>query len=162
MPLPLLEGHQEYVEDGSGVRALKNEIRDLKNKLAHAELEAQHAKADITQTLGELRRLTMPFYRLLQAVHGEIDALGVSGDSAAVTASPSGTDSRWQSFKDTFPGIPARIIDALLSHREMSITQLGVLLHTHYNTVQKALQILTKAGALSKDGGRNGKFRLNT
>lgn len=136
------------------------EMAALRRQLAQTDeaLRLERIKTGAIEAgVRKLKSATTPLYHALQLIHDQIDAMGIES-----SASTSGGDSdpRWQSFKNTFPGVPARIIDALLTHREMSITQLSGLLKAHYNTVSNALSSLAKAGAVTKDGGRNGQYRL--
>jgi hypothetical protein len=137
-------------------------IAGLKAQLAEVreELRLERKKSDgIEPALKEIQRVTLPFFNILRAVHGELDALGISGGSQP-SVQTSGSDPRWQSFKTRFPGTGAKIIDALLTHREMTITELSSFVSAHYNTVVTALGQLSKAGAIGKDGGKGGKYHL--
>lgn len=140
---------------------LEEEVRGLRHDLDEAEVK----NAALERSLRNLRRQLSPLHNALRAVFGEIE-LGIADREEATTSTPSqsgsslsSNDPRWESYKQTFPGTAARIIDALLAHREMSISQLAALLKAHYNTVNSALLVLSKAGAVSKE---NGKYRLKT
>jgi hypothetical protein len=175
----LLEGENVIdvdVRDGASadeLRQLRQENRKLDEALRTVKNELGQATADkenLERSIRALRNQLAPLHRFMRALFGEIElaigeeevtaTMGAPGATASVTSSNG--DPRWQSFKETFPGVPSRIIDALLAHREMSITQLATFLRAHYNTVSGALGQLSKAGAVSKDGGKNGKYRLNS
>ena len=132
-----------------------------KNRRLDEALRLERNKAGQAESgVKGLRRLLTPLYRALQQVFGEIDAMGIADAPTAAVTANGAEDPRWRSFKERFPDTPAEIVDALLTHRQMSITELSGLLKAHYNTVNKALATLTKAGAVVKDGGRNGKYSL--
>lgn len=137
---------------------LEEEVRNLRHDLDEAEAKNE----TLERSLRNLRQKLSPLHNALRAVFGEIElAVGeeaFSSTPGATAAVNSSVDPRWESFKQTFPGHPARIIDALLSHREMTITQLSTLLKAHYDSVRKALSVLTKAGAIVKVEG--GRYRL--
>lgn len=151
---PQLSGH---VDDRADI------IEGLREKNRRLDESLRQERAKVGQSesgVKELRRVLTPLYRALQTVFGEIDAMGIPDDVTSTPNPSNGDNPRWQSFKQAYPGTPAQIIDTLLVHREMGITQLAALLKVHYNTAQSALDKLSKAGAVSKDGTRNGKYSL--
>jgi hypothetical protein len=165
----MLEGIEEPSADEGLLRKWRKEKQQLEDRVSDLEwqLDAEkHRAARLLAAINALRGYLTPQYRALRILFGEIEAVaGDEADGVTPTASNTQTNTtnpRWQSFKDTFPGVPARIIDALLTHQEMSITQLSALLKAHYNTVADALSRLAKAGAVQRDGGKNGKYRLST
>ena len=157
MAQPLLSGDQEYVDAvDPQVTKLEVEVRDLKRQLAHAELEARHAKEDVTKTLAKLRHMTLPFLNLLRAVHGEIDALGImdTGLSSVSAAAPQ-FDPRWEAWKQKFgPTAPSRVIDALLTHGPLSRTQLRQAAEMGWSTLDAATTRLRNLGLIEKSGDR--------
>lgn len=138
----------------------EKERLEQENRVLRAQLE--EVKADRTKlerSIQALRNTLSPLHHALRAVFGEIElAVGsedvtFSEEQPAQGASASrSVDTRWESYKQSFPGAAARIIDALLSHRELTITQLSVLLKMHYDTANGALRKLTKAGAVVREG----------
>lgn len=165
-----LEGLVEPASGSSGeaVRELRRqnqrldeELRSVRNELGQLKAE----KENLERSVRALRNQLSPLHRALRAVFGEIElAIGeeqvvLGGAPASAVAASGGEDPRWQSFKQSFPGASARIIDALLAHRELTITQLSTVLKAHYSTVKNACLVLTKAGAISKDG-TGGAYRL--
>jgi hypothetical protein len=150
------------------LRRQKNELED-NLRIARQQLDdLRIEKERLERSLRALRNQLSPLHRALRAVFGEIElAIGEEIATPAATAaaapgapSTAAADPRWQSLKESFPGVPAKIVDALLVHRELTITQLGTVVKAHYDSVQKALVVLRKAGAVNQDGGKGGKFRL--
>jgi hypothetical protein len=162
-----LKGVIDVEDENEGLlrqwRREKQQLEDEARAL-RSELENERAQREkLQRSIVILRRQLAPLHHSLRAVFGEIE-LAV-GEEEFVPPAPSGpaqpssgTDPRWESFKQTFPGAGARVIDALLAHQQMTITQLSALLKAHYDTVKGALYKLAKAGAVVKDGGQ---YRLN-
>lgn len=161
MSIPQLHGEVEERSTPDDrdliIKGLREQIRDLDDQARSERQKAVRIEAGVR----ELRDILKPLYGALQAVFGEVDAMGIA-DSPVSVAQNVGTttDPRWQSFKQAYPGVAAQIIDALLVHKEMGITQVAAFLKIHYNTAQGALDKLSKAGAVTKDGGRNGRYSL--
>jgi hypothetical protein len=155
----LLEGIVEPVEQPDSqdyrreLQSRDNEIRSLR----HALDEATAEKDGAIRTVRNLQSMLAPLHRALRAIFGEIelvageDAAPAVGNGASVPVS--GQDPRWESFKRSFPGVGAEIIDALLIHGEMKMTNLSKLLKRHYNTVQFHAAKLRAAGAITSAGG---------
>lgn len=151
---PQLVGHVDDRDDI--IEGLREKNRRLDEALRTERNKVGQSEAGVK----ELRRVLTPLYRALQTVFGEMDAMGIEDAGSSTPNIANGDNPRWQSFKQAYPGAPAQIIDALMVHREMGITQLAALLKIHYNTAQTALDKLAKAGAVTKDGTRNGKYSL--
>lgn len=143
---------------------LEGELREVRADLGEKSAELESAQ----RVIRNLRNQLNPLHSALRAVFGEIElALGEEAPAAPGGVSVSspvtnGADPRWESYKATFPGVPARVLDALIAHREMSVSQLMTLLKAHYNTIWSAVDVLAKAGAVIKEGGKGGKIRLKT
>lgn len=166
----LLEGEYENVIDvnekasAEELRQLRQENRKLDEALRGVRNELGQAIADkenLERSIRALRNQLAPLHRFLRALFGEIElAVGEEQESvhapAAARAAPddasNGDDPRWQSYKNTFPGVGAKIIDALLAHKEMNYVQLSALLKHSYDTIKGAAAKLLKAGALTKNG----------
>jgi predicted nuclease with TOPRIM domain len=165
----LLEGEYDNVIDMKAsasdeeLRQLRQENRKLDEALRAVRNELERAIADkenLERSIRALRNQLAPLHRFLRALFGEIElAVGeenvssaVSSPSAPQTEALSGNDARWQSYKNTFPGVGAKIIDALLAHDEMNYVQLSALLKHSYDTIKGAAAKLMKAGALTKNG----------
>jgi DNA-binding transcriptional ArsR family regulator len=146
----------------------RKEKQQTEEELLHVRRElddVNREKERLDRSLRNLRQQLSPLHRALRAVFGEIElAVGEEELSmaAATGAAPQaqGNDARWKSYKDNFPGAPARMIDALLTHREMNITQLSKLLKMDYSTAKAAASKLRQAGAIT--GERGGPVRLNS
>jgi len=155
----LLEGeYVEATEPDPRVRSLEIENADLRRKLQRAELEVRHSKEGIEQTLAEIKRLTLPFLNLLRAIHGEIDALGITAASGHAPAVDAPKNKAWDLWKQKLPGFPSRMIDALLEHGELSVGQLVVAAQCpRKQTIYDAASKLQKLGLLNSN---NGKYSL--
>lgn len=136
------------------VQRLEDEVRSLRRELEDAERE----NARLTRSIENLRRILAPLHGGLRALFGEIElAVGeaptaASGAIGVTDRQPSG-DPRWESYKRQFPGVPSEIIDALLIHGDMKITNLSKLIKRHYETTRKAAYKLRDAGAITLAGG---------
>jgi len=169
----LLEGlaGSSHIDSDELVRKLRREKSDIEEQLrvARREIEdLQLEKERIERSVKVLRQQLSPLHRALRAMFGEIElAVGEEDISSPASTTTNGQqvspadDARWQSYKNTFPGLRARIIDALLAHREMNIAQLSALLKAAYSSVKDAVADLAKAGAVKKEGGKGGVVRLN-
>jgi len=152
---PIGNSAEELRQSRLETRRLEDELRKLRGELEQAIADKERMARAIRALQGQLN----PLHRYLRALFGEIELavgeeqVGPENAVARGATSPSTTDPRWESYKNTFPGAPARVIDALLAHREMTMTQLSALLKAHYNTVKDAVGKLIKAGAVSRDGG---------
>lgn len=160
MAKPLeLEGAVEILEqpDAQQSRREVEKLEDQVRSLRH-EVDDLHRQRDrLFRSIENLRTILGPVYRGLRVIFGEIElAVGEEptlGGSANGAPSPSTGDPRWQNFKTSFPGVGAEIIDALLIHGEMKMTNLSKLLKRHYNTVQFHAAKLKGAGAITSAGG---------
>ena len=142
------------------LRDLEIENRTLREQLEEKddELRKERRKREtIERGVSRLREALSPTYNGLQMIFGEIDAMGVtdSGRSSNAAASP---DSRisavWESWKGRLGEGCAKVIDALLLHREMNTQQLAIATGYHRSTVPSYIYRLTKAGLLNKNAGR--------
>jgi hypothetical protein len=132
---------------------LDEALRQVRNELGQAIAE----KENLERSIRALRNQLAPLHHALRAVFGEIElAVGeeeVSGPrSSGAPVATNGADPRWESFKQTFPGVSAKIIDALLSHPQMTVLQLSTLIRAAYSTTKDAVAKLAKAGAVLRDG----------
>jgi hypothetical protein len=169
MPQRLLEGEYENVIDmgekpgADELRQLRQENRKLDEALRAVRNELGQAIADkenLERSIRALRNQLSPLHRYLKAIFGEIELAVGEEDAARVPSAPgapqnsqqAADDPRWQSYKNTFPGVGAKIVDALLVHEQMNYPQLAVLLKHSYDTIQGAAAKLLKAGALTKNG----------
>lgn len=150
----LLEGAVEPLED-SRLDDLTEEVRELRRELSQAKAETALAKRDAGRALSALRKQLGPLYQALRMVFGELDAAGV--DDGVSDAESQSADPRvaavWASWKSRM-GSAAKIIDALLLHREMNTQQLAIATGLHRTTIPALIHKLNKAGLLNKNGGR--------
>lgn len=146
----LLEGAIEEVDDQNDEDPRDGIIAALKVDLSQARAEMRRTQRDTAAALGALRKNLSPLYRALQAVFGEIEAVGYSDD--APVAQNSRVSAVWESWKSKLPGRTAQIIDALLLHGEMNSTQLAIAIGIHRNNVPPLIFKLNKAGLIDKNG----------
>lgn len=131
---------------------LEEEVLGLRRELD----DVNRDKDRLERSLRELRQQLSPLHRALRAVFGEIELAVGEEDKIPSSGTPgvaSATDPRWQSYKNQFPGVPAATIDALLTHHQMTLTQLASFLKKHYDTTKGAVAKLIKAGAVVREGG---------
>jgi hypothetical protein len=133
------------------VQRLEDENRKLRRDLEDATTE----KDRLARTVKNLQGTLAPFHRALNILFGEMDL--VVGEAANgptnVAGAPANGDPRWQNYKNQFPGVPSEIIDALLIHGEMRITNLAGLLKRDVRTIYRSEDKLRKAGATTLNGG---------
>lgn len=153
----LLEGEVTHDErDPFNVRLeqLEQENTELRDELRAARAAIDSAKREATRALGVLRRQLNPLYRALQSVFGELDAAGIDdGYQPATSASPR-VSAVWENWKSKLGAGPAKCIDALLLHGELSTQQLSVATGYHRNTVPQYVSALHKNGLITKNNGR--------
>jgi hypothetical protein len=128
------------------------ELREMNRRLDEALRLERNKSAQVEAGARELRRVLTPLYRALQAVFGEIDAMGI-GDvqQSEVGAKATGV---WKSWQQKLPGMPAKFIEVLLEHGEMSVAQIRVAAHCGQQTVYDVTSKLHKLGLLNKNGGK--------
>ena len=105
------------------------------------------------RAVGALRQQLSPLYRALQQVFGEIDALDTEMPSASGAIEPRKAKV-WESWKARFGGKTAEMIDALLTHREMTATQLRIAIQCRQQTIYDSAYKLNSAGLIDKNGGK--------
>ena len=140
------------------LRSLQQELFNRNRQLAETEEALRQEKqktAAIESGVQQLRTVLSPLYQALQMVFGEIEAMGVS---AINNSSPSSMDPRkaavWEDWKRKMPGVPARFIDALMLHGELTQTQLRIHAKCAVGSVAGVVSQLYKAGLINKNGGR--------
>ena len=148
----LLEGEVQQDDRAD----LQRTIDDLRDELAVARAESTAAKRQAARAVAELQRQLLPLYRALQAVFGEIEAVGVGSDPDTATSSDTPNPRHaaiWASWKSRLGPQCAKIIDALLLQPGMNTTQLAIAIGTHRNNIPNLIFKLNKAGLLNKNGG---------
>lgn len=133
----------ELINDG-----LRARVRTLEEEL-HVE-RAKNASAN--GGVRRLRSVLSPLYTSLQQLFGDIDAMDVG--AAPGEPVPTRNSAIWDSWKQKLGEGPAKIIDALLLHREMNTQQLAIATHYHRTTIPALIFKLNKAGLLNKNGGK--------
>lgn len=157
-PTLMIEGQVEVVDDRDAkIADLELYVVQLQGEVSRAQREAAQARRETAAALAALRRQLSPLYKALQAVFGELDAAGV--DESDAPTQQGQTSAVWESWKARLPGGPAKIIDALLVHREMNTQQLAIATGVHRNSIPAMIYKLNKAGVINKNGGR---FSLKT
>jgi hypothetical protein len=148
MPVPLLEGNQEYVDDEGidpAVAALHDRIDVLERKLSEVKRDA------VIAVLNLLAR------SLKHVASGEFDL----DEMAVAAAAPSTSNGKWEFWKKRYPGRIAETIDLLLIQGEMNQSQLCSALKCDSRTLSaKVIYPLNKAGLLIKNGGMFSLKRL--
>lgn len=140
-------------DDRKAIQRLEDENRQLRRDIEDVTI----IKDQLVRTVKNLQATLNPFHRALRMLFGEMDlAVGEAPDgprAGAPVYDSGGADPRWQNYKNQFPGVPAEIIDALLIHGEMRITNLAGLLKRDVRTIYSAEAKLRKAGATTLNGG---------
>lgn len=154
----LLEGavDAEPIDDSrEEIRDLAGQVRDLQAQLRDAKRELMQRERETSHALGALRKQLSPLYRALQAVFGELDAAGTddSAPSVATNGNPR-TAAVWQAWKDRVGGQPAKLIDALLLHGEMTASQIAIAIQISPKNVAQVVHKLNKASLLQKNGNK--------
>jgi len=136
------------------VEDLQEENRRLRADLRDAKMDAMRARQDTDRALAALRKQLGPLYRALQAVFGELDAAGVQDGDGPQPRTDARVTAVWNSWKEKMPGGPARIIDALLLHGDLTTPQLKITAKMATQTVYDSIARLKKAGLIDKNGGK--------
>lgn len=106
--------------------------------------------------VAELRAKLEPFYRLLQAIWGDIDRIAPQASQAE---QPPAQDARtaavWQAWKQRLGGTVAKGIDALLIHGELNTQQLSIATGLSRPTITNTVVLkLNRAGLINKNAGK--------
>jgi hypothetical protein len=140
-----------YVEMGpEEIAQLKREKEKLEQDLAHAQMEAKHAKANAEQSVRNLRASLTGLYTGLKQLFGEMDAIAPNADNQD-GASPA-ANTKWDVWRQRFPGKGAQIIDLLLIQQQMNVRQLCAALKCDPRTLAQYIHKLTKADLVQKNG----------
>ena len=135
------------------ISGLKEQLRQAQEALAIER--SRNAQTD--KGMKQLRSILAPLHGALGAVFGELDAMGIGSDASQGNFTPA-PDARkaaiWESWKKKFPGTPARFIEALLLHGELTQTQLRIHAQCAQGSVAGVVSTLWKAGLISKNGGK--------
>lgn len=153
MSQQLLEGRVELTE-AQRIQELKHENVELRHRIERLELELRQAKLTNATAASNLRQLLEPLYHALQMVFGEIDVIIPEGSAKTAAAPSERSTAVWEAWKSRLGTTPAKIIDALLTHRDLNTQQLAIATGLHRSTIPTAIYKLNKAGLINKNGGR--------
>jgi hypothetical protein len=140
------------VESALEIDRLKREVSELRFELADTKRALARERAQAAHATDALRKQLAPLYHALQMVFGELDAIGDATEPAG--PHDARTKAVWESWKAKLGTGPAKVIDALLLHGELSTQQLSIATGYHRNTVPQYVSQLHKAGLINKAGGR--------
>jgi len=147
---------------------LRKTIQDQRRQIAELENQVDDAVRDSAQAkraLGSLRKSLHPLYRSLQAVFGDLDLAGIVDEPQPITSggpagagAVGGIDPRhaavWANWKERLGAGPAKVIDVLLVHGEMTATQLRIACACRLDTVYRNVSTLKGAGLINKSGDK--------
>lgn len=134
------------------IRQLEQDLFTRNRQLNEAEDALRQERQKTAQTergVQELRNVLNPLYSALQHIYGEINNMGVDSTPASTKHSVI-----WESWKQKLGGLPAKAIDALLLHGEMSRTQLRIHVGCATGSVADLVYRLNQAGIINKNGGK--------
>jgi hypothetical protein len=137
----------------------QQQIESLRQALAAAEEELRQERAKNAagfEGIRDLRRALQPLFSALQKIYGEIEAVG--GSSEPSTGADPRKRAVWEAWKTKMPGIPTKIIDALLLHGALTQTQLRIHAQCARSSVPNAVMQLNRAGLINKSA--DGKISL--
>ena len=162
----LLEGEVIDPSDESEVDRLRGELRRVSGDRDALRVEVTRLRQRVNQIDGpaaQLRQNLMPLYQALQAIMGDIEVIDPQTFESSSQGTPADRPAPersaiWESWKQRLSGAPAKIIDALLLHREVTVEQLVVLTQiSRKQTIYDAIHRMNKAGIIDKN---DGKFSL--
>lgn len=151
-------------ERESRIAVLEEELGELRdeNRGLKAALRAKDGEAE--RSVAKLRDVLSPLFQSLKLVFGEIETIAGPDAGAAVAE---GTDSRdsakWMSWKSQLPPACGRVIDALLTHGELTAPQILVVCKMAPGTLHGGsgvLSRLNRAGLLNKNGNKHSLKKL--
>jgi len=137
------------------IHPLEAENERLRREIESANYEiSQSRELHNTQAVAvqNIRDILEPLFSGLKRVFGEMEHAGFETYSAA------SVDPRkaaiWSSWKQKMPGNPAKFIDALLLHGELTQTQLRLHAQCAQGSVAGVVSQLWKNGLINKNGGK--------
>jgi len=147
----------------SGTRSPEEIIEDLERQNERLREDVSHLKAaledartaskTVMRAQANLRSQLEPLFKALRAVFGELDAAAIRTTSSGSDADPRAS-TVWESWKQRLGGGTAKVIDALLLHKEMNTTQLSIATGLHRTTIPALIFKLNKASLINKNGGK--------
>lgn len=134
------------------------QLASLRRQLAQIDeaLRLERIKTGAIEAgVRKLRSATAPLYHALQLIHGEIAAMRLDDDPAPGVTMPAAKSDAWVQWKQKLPGWPAKIIDALLAHGELSTAQIVVAAQcSRKQTIYDTMSKLGKLGLVRNVGGK--------
>ena len=128
----------------------QQQIESLRQALAAAEEELRQERAKNAQgaaAVAELRRVLSPLYNGLRIVFGQMEEMGMAEPADRHDPRKRAV---WEAWKAKMPGIPTKIIDALLLHGALTQTQLRIHAQCARSSVPNAVMQLNRAGLINK------------
>lgn len=154
---PLLEGEVVDNPQADELQRLRDSLSHLTRELSSALEENERLKKRLAiadAPVARLRERLEPFYTLLQAIYGDIEEIGPSEGAAGNGTSANVHSPIWNSWKNKLGPQCAKVIDVLLTHREMNTTQLAIAVGTRRQNIPNLIYKLNQAGLINKNGGR--------
>lgn len=140
------------------INSLRRELEEAEKRADAAEVEARaerRKREAMERGIASLRSTLRPLHEGLSMIFGEMEAMGIQDSPARASAqTPDRVSAVWESWKQRLGEGCAKVIDALLLHREMNTQQLAIATGYHRTTVPTYIHKLNKAGLLNKNGGR--------
>jgi hypothetical protein len=137
------------------IEDLQDQVRELQRKLIQAGNDLHRAQTGNARALGTLRNTLEPFYKVLQVIFGAIEDIGYAEDTTGPGQAK--VHPAWESWMRKLPGSPAKMIESLLTQKEMTAAQLRVTMQCRLQTVYDAATKLKGLGLITKN---NGKYSL--
>jgi hypothetical protein len=136
------------------IAAMEQEIRSLKLELGDARRDAENARHQAERAVANLRKQLTPFFRAMQVLFGEMDAIAPEVDAGYTSAMPDKKRAVWESWKQKLGGKKAEFVQAMLDHGEMTAAQLRVATHCGTRTVPDVIYALKSLGLVKKNGSK--------
>ena len=154
---PLLNGQVDDTD--LIVEGLRAKVSQLQDQLSRKddEINALNRQLQVVEAgVRELRKVLTPYYRTLQKVFGEFDAMSVPDEGGTHHASPVmpvALSSRWDVIKQGLSGRLAEAIDILLARGRMTTSQLAAAMKTSGGNVKdNIVKKLVSQGLVVRDG----------
>jgi hypothetical protein len=152
----------KLLESGMGeVQSPSDQWIDIADRLSRAMERLAGQVEGLQQRLIKVERdnavllkLLSPLYKGLRPVFGDAEPSAELSDSSGNGSSGSVNASVWAAWKQRLTPNAGKIIDALLTHRELSSTQIAIATGIAGGNVAKYVYELNKAGLINKAGGK--------
>lgn len=138
---PLVDHYEKELERIKGIsQRISNDLHDCRDAFNKVKLE----RDALLQATAGLRKLLAPLWGELQNVPVDVTLTGI----------PAQPNTRIEAVKRSMPGKPAELIDLLLVHGPMSVTQIITIARWGKNSVYQTVSKLMKAGIVANNGGK--------